>query len=156
MKARSTLFLAALCLAPAMAHAYFEIDLASGGTILAESYVEEGDQLHVYRPAGELRVDRAKVREIREREGSLVSTQPKAKPAEEKPAVAAAPAEALPTDQEDLTKAELKLTREIILGHRNLLFARNGGAEEADLKERKKQLDAMEERRQDMRKQLGL
>ena len=149
----------ALAVSSAPAGAYFEIELVSGGTMTADSYVEEGDAYRLYRPGGELQVEKARVAAIREREGRLAepaAPRPVAAAPEAKPAPSSkAPAVPLPQDTAALEAMERNLTRDIILGHRDALFARNRGESPEELKRRKKELEALEKRREQVQTKLG-
>ncbi|MGH7857192.1 MAG: hypothetical protein ACREQY_07640, partial [Candidatus Binatia bacterium] len=147
------------------AEAYFEIELASGGTVLANSYTESGAKLHLYRPSGVLHVDRAAVKEIREREGTVPESAmpkpaavaavapiaPKAQPKGE--IVEYAPSVVVP-EGEDPAKVEQALTMKLILANRDLLFARNGGEDEKALEKRKKEIEQIQKQRESVQKRL--
>ena len=155
--------LTALTLGSTSAPAYFELELVSGGTMTADSYVEEDDAYRLYRPGGELRIEKDRVAAIHERDGRLsvpsaprpAAAAPEPKPASPAKSAAIVPAAPLPEDTAALEAMERNLTRDIILGHREKLFAKNRGESPEELKRRKKELEALEKRREQVQTRLG-
>jgi hypothetical protein len=152
----------------------FVIELSTGGTIVAESYVEDGAKLRVHRFSGELQVDRAQVKAIRERRGQpeeagelppppaaaetgVAPVSTAAAPAAADPGAPPVPPEVspLPEDRAKLAALEGQLTRDLILANRDLLFARNRGEYERELERRRKEIQAIEKRRREVRARLG-
>lgn len=145
--------------------AYVEIQLKSGRSILASSFTDDGEQLLLYRPSGEMRIDRDSVSFVVEHEGVLNErNQPRRprvvetrkKTSADAPApVAARPGEISLDDvepleipeSEDLEKAEARLTRDLILENRELLFARNRGDDPESIKGRRVHIKRIEKTR---------
>ncbi len=148
---------AAWLIAPAFsAHADFEISLREGQTVIVQSYRFEGDKLIAYQPAGEVQIDRARIVNIRDR-GAAPLTQPAreartaAAPAES-PKTTSAPAPASATAALDPEARERRLSRAIILGYRDLMFAQNRGENKEDLAKRKADVEKLEAERATLRK----
>lgn len=129
----------------------FEISLREGGTVLAQSYRIEGDKLVAYKPSGEVQIDRARVVNIRDRGANPVI----------RPARAAAPAEASPKEAGatvataatpsqaavDPAARERELSRAVIIGYRDLMFARNRGENKEEIEKRKAEIKKLETER---------
>ncbi|MGH7819760.1 MAG: hypothetical protein ACREQ9_08305 [Candidatus Binatia bacterium] len=144
------------------AQAYFEVELTTGGTVLASSYTEAGAKLLLYRPSGVLEVDRTAVKEIRERSGAVpeaAAPKPIAEPApapvrqQKAEIVESAPSVVIPQG-EDPAKVERALTMKLILANRDMLFARNAGEDEKSLEKRKKEIERIQKQRETIQKQL--
>lgn len=158
----------ALCaLSTVAADAYVEIELDTGGVVLADSYVEKEGKLILYRPAGELEVELKAVKAIREKAGELPSGEPSSPPPEPaepaQPAPPAAPKEEsaevpvpTPAPGVDLVKLEAEVTRKLILANRDLLFAQNRGDEKKSIEKRRDEIKRLQKQREDLRKRLGL
>ena len=136
------------------ASAYFVIVLDDNATIRADFVREERGVVHASRGMGELRIDRARVRAIREVEpGTKVdATEP----------VAAVPASPPPAEAEvaatasnvDPLARDRRLVREIILGHRDLLFAKLRKDSPEELAKRVQALDKLKRERTELRAKL--
>ncbi|MEA2624302.1 MAG: hypothetical protein QOD06_347 [Candidatus Binatota bacterium] len=164
----------AMLAAPPFAAAYFELDLANGGKMFADTYRQQGTELLLFRGSGTVRVNRADVTAIREHEGRLgEATSGKSvapPPAKESPAAAAkVPAAEAPTTEPqaasapttnattpgDLRERETALTRDLILGYRDRLFAQNRGDDPKSIEKLEKKLDGLKQQRDGVRKELG-
>jgi hypothetical protein len=146
--------IAASMLSMAPTHAYVDIELDSGSHVKGESYFSEGDRIMVYRPGGAIEVDRAKVRAIREVEGSLNDTvapaQPSAAaPSTMAPSAAAKIAPALPAalpETKDPKQRDNELSHQLMHMRLDRLAASQRGDEET-MKKLDKEIGSLQKER---------
>lgn len=135
-----------------LADADYLISLRDGRRIRAPFVRVEGAMLHVSQATGELVIDQTTVASIAE-----VEAEPVAPPAAAGPdappiaAAAAAPSPASPPLGPD--EKERAAARRLILGHRDLLFARLRGDAPAELEKREKELKRLQNERLQLREQ---
>ena len=157
MRLRSTLFalLAALGFV-GTADAYFVISFRDGGELRADFVREAGDKLYAFRESGEVEIDRARVRDIREIDPGVKvpSPVPPASAAKSAEPASEPVASVVPATTDELRDREKKVVRKIILGRRDLLFARLRGESAADLDQRRHELEKLEGERTGIREQI--
>jgi hypothetical protein len=131
------------------ARADFLLELANGSTLTAESYVESGGKLVVYRRSGEVEIDRASVTAIRD-VGETADTPAfplVAQPTIGEPPQPVDPPAPAPALARETEARKRELTRKVIFAHRDLLFARNRGDDAKSLEQRRKGIEALEKER---------
>ena len=136
------------------ASAYFVIVLDDDAQLRADFVREERGVVHASRAQGELFIDKARVRSITEVDpGTKVDvTEPAAGPASPLPAKTADVAEAAPNI--DPRERERQVTRKIILGHRDLLFAKLRKESPEELAKRVQGLDMLKRERTELQGKL--
>jgi len=144
------------CMGAVTARADFEILLREGGTMIVRSYRIDNDKLIAYKPSGTVEILFSRVVNVR----ALGADDVAAAPA--KPATVAAPQTAPPLaprspvlTQADASARESELTRDIIVAHRDLVFAENRGEAKAAIDKRKNEITRLEAERASVRKVLG-
>ena len=156
------LIAAALCgsLVAGLARADSEITLREGGTLVAKSYRIDGDAIVVYRAAGEIRLQRSRVTNIRDLGATPAAARERrpAAPAIVPPDAAASPMPAAPSHSivttEDAAARDREVARASILAHRALLFAENRGEGAKEIERRKAAIAELETERASLRKRL--
>ena len=148
-----------IALAAGSARADFEIALREGGTLVAKSYEFVGDALVVHQPAGEVRILRSRVTNIRD-----LGEAPQAPPAKPPAPAAVAPdaaASPMPPPPphsiltaEDAAERDRVVVRASILARRALLFAENRGEASPDLERRKMAVQKLDAERASLKKLL--
>ena len=138
--------------AAAPANAYFVIELRDGGTFRADFVREDGGKVYASRGPGEVKIDKGRI-------GSILEVKPGVKLAPESqtvipPQSSTAPASAVGLTSDELKERNDKKVREIILGHRDLLFARLRGDSETDLLKRRIEIKGLEMERERILEQL--
>lgn len=137
-----------------------EITLREGGTLVAKSYRIDGDAIVVYRAAGEIRLQRSRVTNIRELGVAPVAArqQRTTAPAITPPDAAASPMPAPPPHSivtaEDAAARDREVARASILAYRALLFAENRGDGTAEIQRRKATIAELEAERASLRKRV--
>jgi hypothetical protein len=113
---------------PTLALAYVDIELDGNRHIVGDSYSASDTKLVVYRRSGNVEVDRASVRSIREVQGEMPTEvqQPVARPASEPASASSASvsAAAPPTHAADPAARDEELGRSLMDLHLNRLAAR--------------------------------
>lgn len=147
MRLASFVLLASLAFA-SPASAYFVIVLDDGAKLRADFVREERGVVCASREAGELRIDRARIRSIREVDpGVKVDVAKPVAVALASPLPAAAPEVA---ESIDPRERERQVVREIILGHRDLLFAKLRKESPEELAKRAQELDELKAERTEL------
>ncbi|MGH7802832.1 MAG: hypothetical protein ACREQJ_00665 [Candidatus Binatia bacterium] len=123
--------------------AYFIIDLEGGGELRADFVREESDAVYASRTSGEVQIERSRIRAIREIDPGVKVDTAKAVaegvPSAPDPATVPVPSSA----SNEPANRENQVTRKIILGQRDLLFARLRGDAPEDLAKRERELKAL-------------
>jgi hypothetical protein len=154
MQVTSFALLVSLALA-SPASAYFVIVLDDDAKLRADFVREEGGMVHASRGAGELQIDKARVRAIREVEpGAKVDVAEPLDAALASPPLEDAPDVAAAAPSVDPRERERQVAREIILGHRDLLFAKLRKESPEELAKREQQLAKLKGERKELQAKL--
>ena len=132
---------------------FFVIELRDGRRLEANFVRTDGDRVFASRASGEIQIGRGQVLSIHEVEpGRSIDETTATKPV---PAEPAAP-KTTATRATQLSVAEIRekdraVTREIILGHREQLFARLRGDDPASMEKRRAEIETLERSRAELR-----
>jgi hypothetical protein len=135
--------------------AYFVIELEDGGRVEANFVREENGKLYASRATGEIEIDRARVRSVKEIEPGrrIDEVPPGARDLGGADASATGGASGIAADT--LRERERSIAREMIIGHRELLFARIRGDDPEEIEKRERALEDLGERRIELREKLA-
>lgn len=149
----AALLLAAVALRAAPVAAYFVIELRDGRRLEANFVRSDDEVVHASRPSGEIAIPKRQVLSIEEvAPGRLL--QDGGPGGDAKPASHAVDTVEAHGSADDLGERERRVTREIILGHREILFARLRGDDPESIATRRKEIEELEQRRADLREAL--
>lgn len=137
--------------------AYFVIELEDGGRVEANFVREAGGKLYASRATGEIEIERERVRSVTEVEPGrrIDETPPGTRDLGAPAAAAPGPGGASGSAADTLRERERRVAREIIIGHRELLFAQIRGDALAEIEKREKELEDLGKRRLELREKLA-
>jgi hypothetical protein len=153
MRSQSFAALVGFCFlaSASIADAYFIVDLTDGGELRADYVREESDVVYVAREAGELRIERSRIRGIREIDPGIKVDVTK-RVVDGLPSAPEAPATVPPTSSVGPGERENQVVRRIIVGQRDLLFARLRGDAPDALATRERELKALKRQRAEIQR----
>ena len=137
MRRSPLLALLAVLSIPCGASAYFDVELEGNRHIFGDEYVARGDKLLIFGPSGEVEVDRAAVRTIQERSGSLAADVERSSTRGENAAAGAPPSIAPPVaaaPAKDPAERDRELAHRLINTRLDRLAAEQRGDDEAQKK----------------------